>query len=105
MPKNIELEPIGTVLYEEFMEPNRLTAEDVANAISIPVWQITAIIENGVPMTAEIDLLLSKFFGMSSPGFFLRWQQHYDERLAKRHLRKKLSGVIPFAKLNRAAAL
>jgi addiction module HigA family antidote len=104
MASRVDLEPVGTVLYEEFIEPNKLTVDEVAKAISTPVWKITAIIENGFPMTAEIDLLLTKYFGMS-PGFFMRWQQHYDERIAKRSLRKKLAGIVPFAKINRATAL
>lgn len=104
MADHIDLEPIGTVLYEEFIEPNNLTVERVAEAISIPAWRMAAVVENGVPMTAEMDLLLTKFFGMSQ-GFFLRWQQHYDQRLAKRRLRKKLAGIIPYTELNKAAVL
>jgi addiction module HigA family antidote len=86
--KYIELETIGTVLKKEFIEPNNLTIEQVASAISVPAWRLFAVIERGEPMTA--DLLLAKYFGMSE-GFFVRWQESYNARIAKRQLRKKLA--------------
>jgi len=49
-------------------------------------------------MTAELDLLLTKYFGMSE-GFFIRWQDSYNLRKAKRQLRNELSQIVPFAKL------
>ena len=33
-------------------------------------------------MTADLDLLLAKYFGMSE-GFFVRWQESYNARIAK----------------------
>ena len=92
--KYIELETIGTVLKEEFIEPNNLTIEQVASAISVPAWRLLAVIEGGESMTADLDLLLAKYFGMSE-GFFVRWQESYNARIAKRQLRKKLAEVIP----------
>jgi len=88
--KYIELETIGTVLKEEFIEPNNLTIEQVASAISVPAWRLLAVIEGGESMTADLDLLLAKYFGMSE-GFFVRWQESYNARIAKRQLRKKLA--------------
>jgi addiction module HigA family antidote len=77
--KYIELETVGTVLKEEFIEPNNLTIEQVADAISVPLWKLLAVIEGGEPMTADLDLLLAKYFGMSE-GFFVRWQESYYRR-------------------------
>jgi len=97
MKNYIELETVGTVLKEEFIEPNDLTIEQVANAISVPLWKLLAVVEGGEPMTADLDLLLTKYFGMSE-GFFVRWQESYNTRIAKRQLRKRLAEVIPLNK-------
>ncbi len=104
MKKYIELETVGTVLKEEFIEPYNLTIEQVANAISVPAWRLFAVIEGGEQMTADLDLLLTKYFGMSE-GFFVRWQESYNTRIAKRQLRKKLAEVIPLNKFNKIAVL
>jgi addiction module HigA family antidote len=82
MRKYIELETVGTVLKEEFVEPYNLTIEQVANAISVPAWRLFAVIEGGEPMVADLDLLLTKYFGLSE-GYFLRMQELYNLRLAK----------------------
>jgi len=104
MKKYIEMETVGTVLKEEFIKPNGLTVEQVANAISVPAWRLFAVIDGGEPMVADLDLLLTKYFGMSD-GFFIRWQESYNARIAKRQLRRKLARVIPFNKLNKIAVL
>ena len=104
MKKHIELETVGTVLKEEFIEPYNLTIEQVANAISVPAWRLFAVIEGGEPMTVELDLLLTKYFGMSE-GFFIRWQKSYDTRIAKRQLRRKITDIVPLNKLSKVAVL
>ncbi len=104
MGKCIELESVGTVLYEEFIEPNNLTIEQVAEAIDVSAWKLFAIIEDGEQMTADLDLLLTKYFGMSE-GFFMRMQQSYNARLAKRQLKNKLSKITPFGRLSKVAVL
>jgi len=102
MKKYIELETVGTVLEEEFIEPYNLTIEQVANAISVPAWRLFAVIEGGEPITADLDLLLTKYFGLSE-GYFLRMQELYNLRLAKQKLRRKLSNIIPIFNLPKQA--
>jgi len=104
MKKYIELETVGTVLKEEFIEPNNLTIEQVANAISVPAWRLFAVIEGGEPMVADLDLLLTKYFGLSE-GYFLRMQELYNLRLAKQKLRRKLSNIIPIFNLTKQATV
>ncbi|GBU25554.1 XRE family transcriptional regulator [Fibrobacteria bacterium R8-3-H12] len=98
--KYIELETVGTVLKEEFIEPYNLTIEQVANAISVPAWKLFAVIDGGEPMVADLDLLLTKYFGLTE-GYFLRMQELYNLRLAKQKLRKKLSNIIPIFNLSK----
>jgi antitoxin HigA-1 len=94
----IELETVGTVLKEEFIESHNLTVEQVAKSISVPAWRLFAIIDGGEPMVADLDLLLTKYFGLTE-GYFLRMQELYNLRLAKQKLRKKLSNIIPIFNL------
>jgi plasmid maintenance system antidote protein VapI len=82
-----------------------LSVDDVANATSIPNWDLLAVIYGDKQVSAEIDLLLTKYFGISE-GFFLRMQNSYNVRLAKRKLRKRIKNIVPiFDKLKKVAAL
>ncbi|GBU23859.1 XRE family transcriptional regulator [Fibrobacteria bacterium R8-3-H12] len=103
MKKYIELETVGTVLKEEFIEPHNLTIEQVANAISVPAWRLLAVIDGGEQIVADLDLLLTKYFGLTE-GHFLRMQELYNLRLAKQKLRRKLSSIIPIFKLPKQVA-
>ncbi|MCL2220683.1 MAG: HigA family addiction module antitoxin [Chitinispirillia bacterium] len=93
MPKHIELEPVGTIIREELFEPYGLSVDDVAKAAGIQSWDLEAIIYGNKEITAEIDLRLTKYFGMSE-GFFSRLQTDYNMRVAKKKLHGKLKNVI-----------
>jgi addiction module HigA family antidote len=101
--KYIELETVGEALKEEFIEPYNLTVEQVANAISVPAWRLFAILEGGEPMAADLDLLLTKYFGLTE-GYFLRMQELYNLRLAKQKIRKELSNIVPIFNLTKQTA-
>lgn len=105
MAKYIELEKPGKVILEEFMEPYDVNVDAIADATSIPTWDLMAIIYGDKQISAEIDLLLTRYFGLSE-GYFLRMQNLYNMRLAKQKLRKKLKDIIPiFEPMKRVAAL
>ena len=104
MIKVLEMDSVGEMLKKEFLIPYGLSVQEVADTIGFPAWQISAVVENGIAMTTELDLLLAKYFGLSE-GFFMRWQESYNLRKAKRLLRKRLAEIIPFEKLNRTAVL
>ena len=91
--KYIELEEVGTVIREEFFEPYGVSVDDVAGATTIPGWDLAAIIYGGKQISAEADLLLTKYFGLSQ-GYFLRMQDTYNMRLAKQKLRGTLKNII-----------
>lgn len=67
----------GRVLREEYMEPMRLDAKRLAQALGVPQGQIAAIIANHDPMTSDIALRLARYFG-TSPQFWLGLQTSYD---------------------------
>jgi antitoxin HigA-1 len=94
MPKYIALEKPGTVILEEFFEPYGVSVEIAANATSIPSWDLAAILYGDKQISAEIDLLLTRYFGLSQ-GYFLRMQDMYNMRMAKQRLRKQVKNIIP----------
>ncbi len=62
------------------MSQNRL-----AHAIGVPGNRIHAIVNGTRNITADTDLRLCKFFGLSA-GYFLRLQNAYDMVEAKRRI-------------------
>jgi antitoxin HigA-1 len=105
MPKYIALEKPGTVILEEFFEPYGVSVDTAANATSIPSWDLSAILYGDKQISAEIDLLLTRYFGLSQ-GYFLRMQDMYNMRKAAQRLRKQIKNIVPvFAPIEKAAAL
>ncbi|MDU5966476.1 HigA family addiction module antitoxin [Veillonella sp.] len=68
---------MSEVLREEFMQPLGLSAYRVAKDIMVPVSRIQEILQDKRKITADTDLRLCKYFGMSK-GFFLRLQMDLD---------------------------
>jgi addiction module HigA family antidote len=84
------------MLVSEFMEPLGLDASDLAKAIDAPLAHVEAVIAGDEPMSAELDLRLGRYFGMSE-GFFLRLQTQYELLEAKRALNGELDRITPRA--------
>ena len=74
MKNYISTPTISEMLKEEFMEPLGLTAYRLAKDIKVPVSRIQEILHDKRRITADTDLRLCKYFGMSN-GFFLRVKQ------------------------------
>ena len=84
--KNLELlDPIppGEILYEEFMKPLGLSANQLARDIDVPPGRISEIINGKRSITADTALRLGKYFGVS-PEIWLNLQVDYDMRIARR---------------------
>ena len=77
MKNYIPTPTISEMLKEEFMEPLGLTAYRLAKDIKVPVSRIQEILHDKRRITADTDLRLCKYFGMSK-GFFLRLQMDLD---------------------------
>ena len=67
----------GEVLKEEFLKPMGLNQTQLAKGINVPPRRINEIVLEKRAITADTDLRLSKFFGVS-PGFWLNLQLDYD---------------------------
>ena len=86
MKNYISTPTISEILKEEFMEPLGLTAYRLARGIKVPVSRIQEILYDKRRITADTDLRLCKYFGMSN-GFFLKVQMDLDLREAQTNSR------------------
>ena len=95
-PDWLENEHAGRLLVSELMEPLELTTAQLAAALQVPAEHISAVIEGKSSMDAELDLRLSRYFGLSE-GFFMRLQIRYELLEAKRALNGELDRIVPRA--------
>ena len=86
---------VGEILLEEFLTPLNLSKYRLAKAISVPPQRIGDIVAGKRAVTADTDLRLCRYFGMSQ-GFFLRLQAHYDLVIAKASLGDTLAHIKPY---------
>ena len=86
------------MLKEEFIEPYNLTQNALANAIFVPPNRIHQIIKGQRRITADTDLRLTTYFGLSQ-GYFLRYQEDYELRNTKRKISDEISRIKPIKAL------
>jgi len=86
----------GDMLWLEFMEPAGITVADLASALDVEPGSIQQVIDGNQRMTADLDLRLGRYYGMSE-GFFLRLQASYELLEAKRALNGSLDRIVPRA--------
>lgn len=80
----------------EFMEPLNLSQNALARAIGVPPRRINEIVLGKRAITADTDLRLSRYFGMSE-GFFLGLQMDFELMESRRALGDTLDRIIPRA--------
>jgi len=92
------LDPVtpGELLWEEFMAPMGLTRYRLAKEIGVPAQRIGDIVNGKRTITADTDLRLCRFFGLSD-GYWLRAQAAYDIEVAQRSLGAELKRIKPWA--------
>lgn len=82
----------GEMLDEEFLKPLGLTKYRLAKDIGVPAQRIGEIVSGKRAVTADTDLRLCRYFGMSD-GWWLRGQAAYDTAIAKEALHKELAAI------------
>jgi len=90
----------GEMLEEEFLKPLGLTKYRLAKDIGVPPQRIGDIVAGKRAITADTDLRLCRYFGLSD-GWWLRGQASYDTAMAKDALREVLATIRPLATLPR----
>lgn len=86
----------GEILLEEFLKPLGLSQNALAQAVMVPPRRINEIVLGKRSVTADTDLRLARYFGLSE-GFFLNLQTDHDLMETRRALGGKLDAIAPRA--------
>jgi addiction module HigA family antidote len=89
-----EIPTIGEVLASEFLEPMNISQNALAKALGIPQNRLSDIINGKRGVSADTDLRLCKYFGLTD-GYFSGLQMDFERIAAKRKLEKELEKIIP----------
>ncbi|MBN1631778.1 MAG: HigA family addiction module antidote protein [Thermoleophilia bacterium] len=92
------LKPVtpGELLRDEFLVPLGITKYRLAKEIGVPAQRIGDIVAGKRAITADTDLRLCRFFGLSK-GYWLRAQVAYDTEVAEEALSATLAAITPWA--------
>ena len=93
-----KLDPVtpGELLLEEFLTPMGISQYRLAKEINVPAQRISEIVSGKRAVTADTDLRLCRFFGLSS-GYWLRAQVAHDTEVAQRKLGAAIKRIKPWA--------
>lgn len=93
-----QLDPVtpGEILLEDFLKPMGISGYRLAKEIGVPPQRISEIVLNKRSITADTDLRLCRFFGLSN-GYWLRAQAAYDTEVAERIMGPLLDNITPWA--------
>jgi addiction module HigA family antidote len=86
----------GELLLEEFLRPLEISKYRLAKEIGVPAQRIGAIVAGRRAITADTDLRLCRFFGLSN-GYWLRAQVAYDTEVALDALAEDLDRITPWS--------
>lgn len=93
----VELTP-GEILLEEFLKPMGISQYRLAKEIGVPAQRIGEIVAGRRAITADTDLRLCRFFGLSE-GWWLRGQARYDTERVKDVLAATLNKIRPWTEV------
>jgi addiction module HigA family antidote len=86
----------GEILLEEFLKPMDLSQTALARAIAVSPRRINEIVLGKRAITADTDLRLARYLGMSE-GFFLGLQTDYELMQRRREIGRQLKAIRPRA--------
>jgi len=86
----------GEILLEEFLRPMVLSQNALARAVGVPPRRINEIVLGKRNVTADTDLRLARYFGVSE-GFFLGLQTDFDLMERRRQIDTELRSIQPRA--------
>ncbi|MBK8906649.1 MAG: HigA family addiction module antidote protein [Rhodospirillales bacterium] len=86
----------GEILFEEFLKPMALSQNALARAIRVPPRRINELVLGKRSVSADTDLRLARYFGMSE-GVFLGLQNDYDLMERRRQIEAELQEIDPRA--------
>src|SRR4030066_155031 len=95
-----KLKPVtpGKLLLEEFLKPLGISQYRLAKEVGVPAQRIGDIVKGNRAITADTDLRLCRFFGLSN-GYWLRAQAAHDTEVTERTLGPSLKKIKPWSML------
>ena len=95
-----KLKPVtpGEILLEEFLKPMGLSQYRLAKEVGVPAQRISEIVAGKRSVSADTDLRLCRFFGLSN-GYWLRAQAAYGTEVAERKMGSKLAKIRTWAEV------
>ena len=93
MKKILPISP-GEMLEEEFLKPLGLSKYRLAKELGVPAQLIGDIVAGKRAITADTDLRLCRYFGLSD-GWWLRGQSNYDMAIAREKMEDVLAAIRP----------
>ena len=84
----------GDILLEEFLQPMEISQNALARAVLVPPRRINEIVLGKRQVTADTDLRLTRYFGLSE-GYFLRLQAEFDLMQKRREIGRDLERIVP----------
>jgi addiction module HigA family antidote len=93
-----KLNPVtpGELLLEEFLKPMGISQYRLAKEIGVSAQRIGEIVAGKRAVTADTDLRLCRFFGLSN-GYWLRAQVAHDTEVAETALAATLKKIRPWS--------
>ncbi len=93
-----KLDPVspGELLLEEFLKPFEISQYRLAKEIDVPAQRISEIVAGNRAISADTDLRLCRFFGLSG-GYWLRAQAAFDTEIAQSEMAEILRRIKPWA--------
>lgn len=86
----------GEILAAEFLSPMGISQNALARALHVPPRRINEIVLGKRAVSADTDLRLARYFGLSE-GFFLGLQTDYDLMQRRREIADVLTTISPRA--------
>lgn len=86
----------GEILAEEFMKPMELSQNALARALGVPPRRINEIVLGKRAVTADTDLRLARYFGVSE-GMFIGLQADFELMERRRKIARELKSIRPRA--------
>jgi antitoxin HigA-1 len=94
-PKLVPVTP-GELLLEEFLKPMGISQYRLAKEVGVPTTRIGEIVAGRRRITADTDLRLCRFFGLSE-GYWLRAQAAYDTEVTRERVADELDKIRPWS--------
>ena len=95
MERPIPITP-GELLDQEFLQPLCVSQYRLAKAIDVSASRISKIVAGRGAISADTDLRLCRFLGLS-PGYWLRAQAAHDTEVASAELAEEIERIKPVA--------